>query len=192
MEDALLVWRCKQRDPDALGRIYRKYRDYLLILAVALSHNVNLAEDAVHDTFVSFAENIDSFKLTGSLKAYLATCVANQVRDLNRRQQRSAARIDGNCPAPQDTQTPAGTVICNEELQLLNSAMTQLPDEQREVIALHIYGKMRFKAIAQSLGLSVNTVKGRYRYGLNKLRSILDTEGHGRILLKNKKTTFSL
>jgi DNA-directed RNA polymerase specialized sigma24 family protein len=35
---------------------------------------------------------------------------------------------------------------------------------------------MRFRVIAKSLGISVNTVKGRYRYGIRKLRSILDSE----------------
>ncbi len=49
MEDKLLVFRCKQGSRDALRRIYEKYRDYLLILAVALSHDVNLGEDAIHD-----------------------------------------------------------------------------------------------------------------------------------------------
>ena len=84
MEDKLLVYRCKQGSRDALRRIYDKHRDYLLILAVALSHDVHLAEDAVHDAFVGFAEKIESFELTGSLRGYLATCVANRVRDLLR------------------------------------------------------------------------------------------------------------
>ncbi|MHC4744039.1 MAG: sigma factor-like helix-turn-helix DNA-binding protein, partial [Planctomycetota bacterium] len=50
------------------------------------------------------------------------------------------------------------------------------PHEQREVIVLHIHGRMRLRAVAQSLGLPVNTVKSRYRYGIGKLRSILDGE----------------
>ena len=54
MEDSLLVFRCKQGSRDALRRIYEKYRDYLLMLAVALCHDENLAEDAVHDAFVGF------------------------------------------------------------------------------------------------------------------------------------------
>lgn len=56
MEDRLLVFKCKQGSRDALRRIYEKYRDYLLILAVGLSADKSLAEDAVHDTFVTFAE----------------------------------------------------------------------------------------------------------------------------------------
>jgi RNA polymerase sigma-70 factor (ECF subfamily) len=176
MEDKLLVMRSKQGSRDALRRIYEKYRDDLLILAIALSRNVNVAEDAVHDAFVAFAERLEKFELTGSLKAYLATCVANRVRDLMRTQQNQAVPLAQNCSAPLDLSEPSRAIVCNEELQQLSSALAKLPHEQREVIVLHIHGQMKFRAIAKSLSVSVNTVKGRYRYGIGKLRSILNSE----------------
>ena len=159
-----------------MRRIYEKYADYLLILAVALSHDINLAEDAVHDAFVGFAEKLPEFELTGSLRAYLATCVANRVRDLLRNRQYKAVSLKENCSAVSNSAEPVRTIVCNEQLQQLSSALVKLPHEQREVIALRIYGQMRFKAIAKSQGISVNTVKGRYRYGINKLRSVLNSE----------------
>ena len=176
MEDRLLVLKCKQGSRDALRRIYEKYRDYLLILAVALSHDVNLAEDAVQDAFVGFAENLEKFELTGSLRAYLATCVANRIRDLMRNQQNKTVSLEKDCSATLDTGEPSRTIVCNEQLQQLSSALAKLSHEQREVITLHIYGQMRFRVIAKSLGVSANTVKGRFRYGINKLRSLLNNE----------------
>jgi RNA polymerase sigma-70 factor (ECF subfamily) len=178
MIDRLLVAGCRQGSREALRRIYEKYRDDLLILAIALSHDVDLAEDAVHDVFVVFARNVGSFRLTGSLKAYLAKCVANRVRDLQRMRRSRARALEAEraCPEPMDTNDPRRLIMCNEELRLLSSTLAGLPDEQREVIALHLHGQMRFRTIAQSLGISVNTVKGRYRYGIQKLRSILNSE----------------
>jgi len=176
MVDSLRVNRCKQGSRDALRRIYEKYRDSLLILAIALSHDVNVAEDAVHDVFVAFAKNFANFELTGSLKAYLSKCVANRVRDLMRKKQSQAFSLEKNCSASLDLSEPSRLIACNEELRLLSSALVMLPHEQREVIVLHIHGQMRFRLIAKSLGISVNTVKGRYRYGIRKLRSILNSE----------------
>jgi RNA polymerase sigma-70 factor (ECF subfamily) len=176
MVERLLVARCRQGSRDALRQIYEKYRDDLLILAIALSHDAGLAEDAVHDVFVAFAQNIASFKLTGSLKAYLATCVANRVRDLTRKKQSHAFSSEQNSPAASDLSEPSRLVVCNEQLKLLSSALAELPHEQREVIVLHIHGQVRFRVIARSLGISVNTVKGRYRYGIRKLRSSLNSE----------------
>lgn len=176
MTDSLRKTMRKQGSRDALRGIYEKYRDGLLILAIALSHDVNIAEDAVHDVFVAFAVNFESFKLTGSLKAYLAKCVANRVRDLMRKKRSGTLDPQQACPASMDLSEPSQLIVCNEELKLLSSTLATLPHEQREVIVLHIHGQMRFRLIAKSLGISVNTVKGRYRYGIRKLRSILNSE----------------
>jgi RNA polymerase sigma factor (sigma-70 family) len=178
MKDKLFVNRHNQSNRDVLRSIYEKYRDSLLVLAVALSNDINMAEDAVHDVFVAFAGTLDDFKLTGSLKAYLTKCVANRVRDLMRSKRNRAKIIDPgqNFPESPDAAEPVSLIVCNEQLQILSSALAHLTYEQREVIVLHIHGQMRFRAIAKSLDISVNTAKGRYRYGINKLRSILNSE----------------
>jgi RNA polymerase sigma-70 factor (ECF subfamily) len=55
-------------------------------------------------------------------------------------------------------------------------ALTELPPEQREVIVLKIWNGMTFEAIGRLFDISPNTVAGRYRYGLNKLRACLRDE----------------
>jgi RNA polymerase sigma factor (sigma-70 family) len=174
MHDRWLVARGKRGSREALRRIYEKYRDRLLIVAIALSHDTNVAEDAVHDVFVAFAENLAEFELTGSLKAYLATCVTNRVRDLMRRKRHAAVKTKPNSSAASERDEPGRLIVCNEELEILSSALAQLPADQRQVIVLRMYGQLRFQAIAQAAGVSVNTVKGRYRYGIHHLRSALN------------------
>jgi len=78
--------------------------------------------------------------------------------------------------AVSNSKRPEQWIIDNEQLRQLNEALTQLPQQQREVIILHLQGEMKFKAIAELQGVSINTVQSRYRYGLDKLRSILDSE----------------
>jgi len=176
MEDRQLVEECKRGSRDALRRIYEKYRDRLLVLGVALSNDVGIAEDAVHDSFIGFAEGMERFVLTGSLKAYLATCVANRVRDLMRKKRGQPLDEQVNESNPAKTKEPLAMIVCNEELEQLSAALAELLDEQREVVVLHVQGQMRFRAIAKSLGIPVNTAKGRYRYGIRKLRAMLDGE----------------
>jgi RNA polymerase sigma-70 factor (ECF subfamily) len=174
MEDKLLVLRCKRGSSDALRRIYEKYKRDLLILAVALSNDASAAEDVVHDVFVCFVQAVEKFRLTGSLKGYLSTCVANCARNANKAKHTQAVGLDGIEPVSSGCNEPHRSVICNEELRQLSFAMAQLPYEQREVIILHLQGGLRFRTIANSQGVSVNTVKSRYRYGLDKLRAFFD------------------
>ena len=58
----------------------------------------------------------------------------------------------------------------------MNNALAELPYEQREVVILHVQGGMKFRAIAKSRNVSINTIQSRYRYGLDKLRSLLNSD----------------
>jgi len=49
-----------------------------------------------------------------------------------------------------------------------------LPYEQRETITLHLHGGLTFREIAEHQDVSINTAQSRYRYGLDRLRSILE------------------
>ena len=177
IEDKLLIWKFKHGSSDALCRIYKKYKDNLLRLALAFLNDRAAAEDIVHDCFVSFAQSSQRLKVSGNLKSYLASSVANRVRNWNRsRQRRATTGLNEAEPVVSGLKRPEQWIICNEQLCRLNSALTQLPYEQREVIILHLQGEMKFKEIAELQGVSINTVQSRYRYGLDKLRPALDSE----------------
>lgn len=176
MEDKLLVTGCKRGSKAALGRIYEKYKEDLLILAVALLNDAGDAEDVLHDVFIAFVQGIDKFRLTGSLKGYLMTCVANRARNKNRAKRNHHTDLNEAETVSARSKGPPDSIICNEQLKQLRDAMVKLPHEQREVILLHLHGAMTFRAIARQQGIAVNSVKGRYRYGLQKLRIIFDGE----------------
>lgn len=175
LEDKLLVLKCKRGRKGAMCRIYEKYKDYLLTLARGLLGDRAAAEDVVHDVFVSFAESINEFQLTGNLRAYLATCVANLARD-RIRARKQARKLDAAGVIRSDSDDPEQSALETEELTRLRQAMAQLPPEQREVVVLHVRGGMRFREIAKLQGVSIGTTHGRYRYGLDKLRLLLNTE----------------
>ena len=177
LEDKLLIWKLKSGDGAALTRVYEKYKNDLLRIASGLLNRTSAAEDIVHDVFVSLAQSPEKLKLSGNLKAYLATCVANRVRNSNRAGQcHETVALNEAEPMAPDSHGPDRWIIRNEELERLNNAMAQLPYPQREVVILHVQAGMRFKAIAKSQNVSVNTAQSRYRYGLDKLRSLLNSE----------------
>ena len=87
LDDRLLIWRFNRGNMDVLRYVYKRQKDYLVTLAAALLHDRNAAEDVVHDVFVSFIQMAGRFRLTGSLKGYLSTCVANNARNRNKAKQ---------------------------------------------------------------------------------------------------------
>ncbi len=177
IEDRFLIWRFNRGDPAALCRIYEKYRDGLLKVAAALLSDRSGIEDVLHDVFADFAQSVGRFELHGSLKGYLSICVANRARDRNRMlRRRGSVNLDEALPEPPSTDQPEYAAISRELVARLDSAMAELPDEQREIIVLHLQSRLPFREIARLHKISVNTAMSRYRYGLDKLRSILNGE----------------
>ena len=174
IEDRLLLWRFKNGNEDALCRIYEKYRTRLLKLASALSNDKDLAEDVVQDVFVSFAQSAKRLRIAGNLRAYLATSVANRIRNRFRDDlSRQHVSLDSAEAIASAARTPQQWVTYSEDMRKVNSAIEQIPYEQREVVLLHVHGGMRFKAISQLQNVSINTVQSRYRYAVEKLREAL-------------------
>jgi len=172
-----LILRFKYGSSEALRRIYEKYRLYLLKLAVALLHDVSIADDIVHDVFIRFAQSAETLKINGSLKAYLRTCVVNGIRNRIRGDQvRSYVELSEAGPIASKQNGADQWAILKEESIRISEALVQIPFEQREVVVLHLHGTMKFREIAKVQSVSVKTIQSRYRYGLDKLRSILNSE----------------
>ena len=163
LEDKLLLLKLKRGNPDALQRIYEKYKDELLGLAIALSHDRATAEDALHDVFVSFADYAERLQLRTSLKSYLSSCIANRVRNLNHAKQQRIVQLGQAETVRLGCTEPDRLATCAELSGRIEHAMEQVPFQQREVIILHLQSGMRFKAIADSQGVSINTIQSRYR-----------------------------
>jgi RNA polymerase sigma-70 factor (ECF subfamily) len=177
MEDKLLIWKFKRGSREALRRIYDKHHEHLLKLAVVLTGNIDTAEDVVQEVFVNFAKSAGRFGLIGSLKSYLITSTLNHVR--NQRRDSSRRRLQNLDKAeriPSVARRPDQWAVLSERLECLCSAMASLPYEQREVISLRLEERMTFRQIAGLQKTSISTVNGRYRYGIEKLRSMLNGE----------------
>jgi len=177
LNDMLLIWRFRSGDSAALATIYADHRRNLLRIAAGLLSQTSLAEDIVHDVFVQLAQSPGKVRLRGNLRSFLATCVVNRVRNANKAMQRQhAGGLEAAETIVSDHPGPEGWIIVNERFTELSDALAQLPYEQREAVLLHLQAGMKFRDIAKSQGVSINTVQSRYRYGLDKLRSLLDGE----------------
>jgi RNA polymerase sigma-70 factor (ECF subfamily) len=82
--------------------------------------------------------------------------------------------LDEELPIESDAATPDQRVLSDERSRLIARALARLPEEQREVIALHLNGQLRLHAVAKLQNVPLTTVRGRYRHGIEKLRSILN------------------
>ena len=161
-------------DKKAFNKVYLVYKDDLLTVLVWLLKDRAMAEDVLHDVFVSLAQRARQVKLRGTLRNYLVTSCLNRARSLMRRRGTGEA-ITRNavCLKYSIMDDPIEKAIINEECGRVVTALASLSEEQREVVTLHIQGQLTFREIAELLATSINTVQSRYRYALSTLKTML-------------------
>jgi RNA polymerase sigma-70 factor (ECF subfamily) len=176
LEDRLLVWKAKSGDADGLRGIYEKYKDDLLSIAFALLHNAADAEDILHEVFVNFAKGINEFELYGSLRKYLIKCMISRIHDRWRSKLYEVRELERGVDLASPQKRPEEEAMEAEEAERMTAALARLPFQQREVVVLHLLGDMKFREIATMQDVSINTAQSRYRYGLEKLKAVLESE----------------
>jgi RNA polymerase sigma-70 factor, ECF subfamily len=150
------------RNTAEIETLYRQHGAALLLFASAISGDRGRAQDALHQVFLKAIEN-GSVTQAISKKAYLFACVRNAVLNDAKVQDRSIPLdIDSAWFNPPDRDY-AGE-------RNLRRALVDLPNDQREVLVLHVWGELTFSEIGELLGVSSNTAASRYRYALAKLR----------------------
>jgi len=176
LKDRVLIQQLNRGSKQALCQIYQSYREDLFTIAVSLLGDRDLAEDCLQDVFVRLAEAAGRLQVRRHLRGYLTKAIVNRARDRLRRQQRKldVAVEDLNVVDP--LPKPDTQVAEHEQQQRLLSALQQLPVVQREVFVLHAQARMSFRQIAQRQTVSVRTAHSRYRYAIEKLRSLLAEE----------------
>ena len=150
------------RDHDAIEALYEELGPVLLAYARSLVRDAAEAEDALQQVFVKLMTARDA-ALPEEPRPYLFRAVRNTC--LNRR--RAQGRQAVHCDTPATFVAPAGL---NGLARDLEAALGALPEEQREVVVLRVWGEMTFDEAAAVLGIPANTVASRYRYALAKLR----------------------
>jgi RNA polymerase sigma-70 factor (ECF subfamily) len=152
--------------------LYREHGPALLLFALAITGERSRAQDAVHHVFLRLLEKGD-LRRAADKKAYLFGCVGNAILNERKREHRQRPLDDSAWFVPPD-QDHAGE-------RNLRRAIAALPDDQRQVVVLHVWGELTFSQIGDLLEVSSNTAASRYRYALSKLR---DNVAEGKFLCR--------
>jgi RNA polymerase sigma-70 factor, ECF subfamily len=143
--------------------LYRQHGRVLLLFALAIAGDYGRAQDAVHQIFLRLLERGNLSQQVADVRSYLFASVRNAILNDKKVQRRSIVLEEESAwfdPPQRDYAA---------ELNL-RRALLALPEDQRQVVILHVWGELTFLQVAEVLEISSNTAASRYRYGLAKLR----------------------
>ena len=178
--DLDLIARARQGDLSAFNILVERYQTGVYNLCLRMMGAPAPAEDAAQEAFISAYRSLDRFR-GGSFRAWLFRIAANACYDeLRRRKARPATSLDRSSDEderpidPPDTAPAMEERAANTELRrALQDALAQLPHEQRLAVVLCDVQGFDYAEIAETMRVSLGTVKSRISRARSHLRVIL-------------------
>ncbi len=177
--DDELLRRIGVGDRDAFGVFYDRYSTLMFSVACKILNNSNEAEDVLQETFVQIWEKAERFdpKL-GKASSWAATLTRNKAIDRIRASQRRSRLAEEAGAELAITNEVADTaneaVHGHDKAKIIQSAIGELPAEQRHAIELAYFSGLTQHEISEKLNEPLGTIKARIRRGLLKLRDQLE------------------
>lgn len=189
-----LLSRAREGDAGALGQLLDGFRDYLLAVAHRELDDGMRARigpsDLVQETFLRSQRALAGFAGASEeeLRGWLAQILANHCRDLRDKHVLAAKRAiyrevplgaDGSAIGPvnglaANTLTPSGHAMADEELAQLMAALTNLPDDCRQVVWLRNWEGLGFDEIGRRTGRTAEAARKVFSRAVRKLAEQLE------------------
>lgn len=183
--DEQLMLAFKNSDEKAFETLYARHKDAVYRYFLRHTSNDSHAGELHQDLWLKVIHSKNNFdKDSKSFKAWLYTLAHHRWVDWYRRSQLEK-QVEKQTQAfeSEADQEPQASKIWNPEDQLqtkrlgkkLKQAISQLPNDQKDVFLLHQEASMTLPEIAQMMQEGVEKIKSRYRYALKKLRSKMES-----------------
>jgi len=189
VEDAVLVQKWRQGDPNAIEKLVCKYQGRIYNLILKICSNPDDAAELTQDTFVKVIENIGKFESRSSFYTWAFRIAVNLTLNYRKRKatvgftsldaelaagdeqaRQGLAAILSDDKAPDPAQIAENRELC----ELIQKGIRKLDDEHRAIIVLRDIEGMDYAQIAEVLGTELGTVKSRLSRARAALRQILE------------------
>ena len=175
--DRAVLVRLADGELDALEELYDRYKTMAYSIAYRITNDTTLAEDVVQDAFLGCWRNAARYvEGRGSVKTWLLAIVHHLAIDAIRRRSPTPELPDLELPPPAALTEPDVwmEVAAGLDAELVQRALAELSDVQREAIELAYFGGLTQQEIADRTATPLGTVKSRMRLGLLAMRRRLE------------------
>lgn len=171
-----LLNRAKDGDQDAIAELYNRTYNSVYFTVKSLVKDEDAVLDIVQDAYVKGFRSLEQLKEAGKFQAWMKTIAHNKAVDYLRKSKPimfsqmstdSEEAIEFEDDRPENL--PDVVVDQKETTRLIQEILNSLSDEQRLVVGMFYYEQLSVREIAQTLGISENTVKSRLSYGRKKI-----------------------
>jgi RNA polymerase sigma-70 factor (ECF subfamily) len=170
--DGELVRRARKGDEVAFGALVERYQRAAYAVALSVVGRHEDAEDAAQEAFLVALDRLEECRSPDRFAGWLMTIVRNRSKNLIRRE---ALRETEQVPpgARSGAPMPDRVTETRELRRLLQGALAELPEVQRQIVLLHDLEGWKHREIAERLGLPSGTVRSHLHFARKALRKAL-------------------
>ena len=178
-DDAALIERIARAQKDAFSELYDRYNRLVFSIAYAILRDRAITEEVTLDVFVRVWQRAKTYRPErAKVSTWLAAITRHQAIDILRRKKShpQAGSLDWevvSLPNGLATRAPEERTELALQRERVRDALAQLPDEQRQALALAYFRGYSHTQIAEALKQPLGTIKTRIRLGMQKLRQLL-------------------
>lgn len=180
-EITLLIQKAQKGDTNAFGTLVASYEKFIFNVACKMFSNSEDAADIAQEALIKAYKNIDKFDFNSSFSTWLYRITVNAcIDEMRRRKGKDNISIDaedeesGLTLQIEDTSLGAEErVIQNETVSEVRMAIDKLSEEHKTVIILRDLQDMTYEQVAETLNLSIGTVKSRLARARKSLKDII-------------------
>lgn len=178
--DSELIHSFLMGDEQALETLIYRYKDKIYTSIYMMVKDKYLAEDIFQDAFLKMIRTMREGRYAeqGKFLPWAVRIGYNLCMDHFRRVKQNVSvtlpdGVDISYLFADSVETPSERMERRQVHQSIRDLIEELPEDQREVIILRMYGDLSFKEIADMTSVSINTALGRMRYALINLRKMI-------------------
>jgi RNA polymerase sigma-70 factor, ECF subfamily len=183
MSDEQAMWRVRMHDDaQAFAQLMARWEGPIRGLCTRMLGDPHKGEDLAQDTFARLFSKRKEYQTSGRFSTFLWRMAVNICYDeLRRRKRRPEAPLE-EVAGPENDELPVLTVLeaapdmqllREERGQMVRQAVLRLSDAYRSVVILRHYENLKFREIAEVLGIPEGTVKSRMAEALTQLHGML-------------------
>jgi RNA polymerase sigma-70 factor (ECF subfamily) len=171
-----LIEKIKNGDRDAFMTVTSLYQKKVFLLAYSFFRNRDDAMDIVQETFLRFFQKVDMFRRGESFQNWLLQIAKNLCIDYYRKNRGKSKELMSNTPVDemnlsvQDGQNPE---VASDLRAIFSASIQKLAKKQKMIFVMKHYNQLKYKEIAEVLGISLGTVKSLHYKAVQNLRGLI-------------------
>jgi RNA polymerase sigma-70 factor (ECF subfamily) len=177
--DHQLMLAVRDGDLDKLGHLFERYHLQLYNFFLRQLGNPQTSEDLVQDVFYKMLKYRHTYRGKGKFTTWMFSIAHNTKIDHFRKTKRPMESIDDKPELISNAPNPAELSEAASQHQLLYRALERLSDDRREVLLLSRFQQMKYKEIAEVMGVSTGAVKKKAFLAIRDLQGIFKELNEG-------------